>query len=276
MKKLIVSADDFGMTEGINSGIIKSFNEGIVTSASIMANMPGFEPAINLAKGNPHLAIGIHLNIMKGEPLQPANRVSSLVDSDGSFHPLTELIKRLLLGRIVLAEMEQELRSQVEQVIATGLKITHLDSHRHFHIYPSILKVIVRLAGEYNIARIRYPRSRFDFSLNWKELLLLLLSLRSSNIMTKNDMEYPQRFFEFLRIEKNKNPLQSFDSFCRNLPEGVTELCCHPGFVTGELDKSEAGAYNRERQIEILTAPDVLELLQKYDVRLINYAHSFE
>ncbi len=276
MKRLIVSADDFGMTEGINKGIVKSFEEGIVTTTSLMANMPGFEHAVSLAKANPHLAIGIHLNIMKGSPLQPISRVPSLVNTEGIFYPLPQFIKRLLFRKIVFEEIEQELKSQIEKVLATDLKVTHLDSHRHFHTYPTILKVIVNLADEYRINRIRYPHSLSNLPANWKELLLLFLSPRVATILDKSNIKHAQRFFEFQRIEKSKNPLQSFEIFCRNLPDGVTELCCHPGFITKELDRGEAGAYNREKQVEILTNPGISELLQQYEIKLISYGDSFE
>lgn len=271
MKRLIVSADDFGLTEGINNGIIKSFQEGIVTSASLMPNMPGFEHAVDLAKGNPGLAIGVHLNLLRGKPLQLPDKVASLLDRGGVFYQLPEFARRLVLGKIVIGEVEKELRSQIERVVATQLKISHIDSHRHFHVYPSILKVALKLAKEYQINKIRYPRGLSNFPTNWKELLLLFLSLRASGALSKNNIKHGQRFFEFLRIESSKNPLQFFETFCRNLPEGVTELCCHPGFVTEELNGSEAIIHNRERQIEILTNPGVLKFLQKYDIKLISY-----
>ena len=134
-----MSADDFGLTEGINRGIIQSFNEGIVTSASLMANTPAFEHAVELARSNPDLAIGAHLNLVKGRPLQPVDKVRSLVNTEGVFYTLPRFVPRLLLGRIDFTEVERELRGQMERVRNTGLKITHLDSHRHFHLLRHVL-----------------------------------------------------------------------------------------------------------------------------------------
>ncbi|MFQ6071051.1 MAG: carbohydrate deacetylase [Candidatus Aminicenantales bacterium] len=271
MSRLIVSADDFGLTEGINNGIIKSFKEGIVTSASLMANMPSFEHAVDLARRNPDLAAGIHLNLLKGRPLQTISKVPSLVNTEGIFHTLPEFIKRLLLRKIVIDELESELRSQIERILATGLKAAHLDSHRHFHIYPPILRVIIKLAKEYEINKIRCPLGISIFIPSAKELILTSLSWRSRSILKKNNIKHNQRFFDLVKIENSQNPSIAFARFCEQLGQGVTELDCHPGFVTGELDGVEATIHNRGKQIEILTDPSILKLLQKYEVKLISY-----
>lgn len=266
-----MSADDFGLTEGINRGIIKSFNEGIITNASLMANTPAFEHAVDLARGNPGLVIGIHLNLLKGRPLQPAGKVRSLVNADGVFYTLPRFIPRLLLGRVDFAEAERELRSQIEKVLAAGLKVTHLDSHRHFHVYPSLLRLVVRLAKEYKINRIRCPLGVSIFPTSFKKLTLTVLARRARRLMDDNNIRHNERFCDLVEIENSQDSLRAFARFCENLPHGVTELDCHPGFITEELDGIEASIHNRERQIEILTNPDIRRLLERYDIKLINY-----
>ncbi len=271
MKQLIVSADDFGLTEGINNGIVSAYREGIVTSASLMPNMPSFDHAVALAKDNPDLAIGVHLNVLKGEPLQPVARVPSLVKGSHQFCTLPLFVARLVSGRIGLGEIETELRSQIEKVIATGLKITHLDSHRHFHIYPSILKVVVRIAGEYRINAVRYPRSISMVPLNFKELLLTTLSRKSLGRIRRTGIRHNCRFFDLVKIESRRDFSRAFARFCAGLPPGVTELDCHPGFVSDDLDGIEATIHDRERQIEILTRQDTRDTLRQYGITLINY-----
>ena len=270
-RKLIVSADEFGLTEGINTGIVRSHREGIITSASLMANMPAFEHAVALASDNPGLAIGVHLNVLKGKALQSVDKVCSLVNGNNLFYTLPHFIPRLVSGRINLKEMETELRSQIEMVAATGLKITHLDSHRHFHIYPSILKVVVKLAQEYRINKIRYPRGMSVIPTGLKELLLTGLSRQALGTIERSGIGHNERFFDLLKIENRRDFPRAFALFCKNLPPGVTEFDCHPGFVTGDLDGIEATIHNRERQVEILTSPDIPGLLRQYDIKLINY-----
>ena len=266
-----MSADDFGLTEGINTGIVRSHRDGIVTSASLMANMPAFEHAVALANDNPGLAIGVHLNLLKGKALQPVEKVRSLINGNGTFYTLPGFVPRLLSGRIDLSQLETELRRQIEKVGATGLKITHLDSHRHFHIYPSILKVVVKLAKEYRINKIRYPRGMSIIPTGLKELLLTGLSRKALGTIERSGIRHNVRFFDLLKIENRRDFPRAFALFCENLPPGVTELDCHPGFVTGDLDGIEATIHDRERQVEILTRPDLPELLRRYSVKLINY-----
>ncbi len=276
MKKLIVSADDFGLTGGINRGIIKTFKDGIVTSASLMANMPSFEHAVDLVKCNPDLAIGIHLNLLKGKPLQPVSRVPSLVNTNGIFYTLPEFIKRLFFRKIIFEEVENELKAQIEKILAADLEGTHLDSHRHFHVYPPILEVTIRLSHEYGINKIRHLRGVSNFPHSLKELSLTYFSCKSRNVFKKNNIEHNHFFFDLLKIERAKDPFPAFARFCKDLPKGVIELDCHPGFVTEDLDGIEATIHNREKQIEILTNPNVFKLLEKYKIKLISYGDNFE
>ena len=271
MKRLIISADDFGLTQGINEGIIRCAREGIVTSASIMANMPAFEHALTLAKQSPALATGVHLNLLKGSPLQPSGKVRSLVDSKGIFYTLPYFTLRLLSGRIVLAEAKKELRSQIEKALAAGLQVTHLDSHRHFHVYPSLLKLVIKLATEYKIHKIRCPLSPSILPGSVKELILNSLSRNARHSLDAGNIRHNDSFFELVKIEGKSDPISALVKFIENLHNDVTEVDCHPGFATDELNGIEATIHNRERQVEILTNLTLPELMQKYEVKLINY-----
>lgn len=126
IKRLIVNADDFGLTEGINQGIIMSYEKGIVNSTSLMANMPAFTHAADFVRNSSNIAVGVHLNLFKGKPV--SNKISSLVNKKGFFYTLPEFIKRLFCWKIVFEEIETELEMQIEKILAAGLKISHLDS----------------------------------------------------------------------------------------------------------------------------------------------------
>ena len=263
--------DDFGLTAGINEGIIRCAREGVVTSASIMANMPAFENAVAMAQQCPGLATGMHLNLVKGKPLLPAGEVPSLVNNEGFFFTLPRFTLRLLTGGIMLTEAEKELRSQIEKARAAGLTLTHLDSHRHFHVYPSLLKLFVRLAGEYKVNQIRCPLGLSTMPGGLKEFILSSLSRNARRSLDAANIRHNDRFFELVKIEDRRDYLKAMARFCENLPDGVTELDCHPGFITGELNGVEATIHNRERQVEILTNPASREILKQHEVKLINY-----
>ena len=271
MKRLIISADDFGLTKGINEGIIRCAREGIVTSASVMANMPDFEQAVGLAGKCPGLAIGVHLNLVKGGPLQPAGEVRSLVANRGVFYTLPRFTVRLASGKIELAEAEKELRSQIEKALNAGLKPTHLDSHRHFHVYPPLLKLVIKLAKEYQIDKIRCPVGLSALPGSLKEFILSSLSRIARFNLDAADIGHNDKFFELVKVESKSDYLRAMAGFCENLQDGVTELDCHPGVVTADLDGIEATIHNRERQGKILTDPALPGVLQKHEIRLINY-----
>jgi len=282
MKKLIVNADDFGLTEGINLGIIECFTKGIVTSATLMVNMPGYEHAVNLAKKNQGLGVGIHLNLLKGKPVQLSYLVPTLVNRSGSFLTMPKFLSRLLCGRIYLAEVEVELRAQIEKMIDSGLRISHIDSHRHIHIFPPIMKCVLKLCKEYNISKMRFPlsnsfRSRstmfYSFSshpgVEMKEIIVNCLSKVSKTSIQRNGIICPDFYFDFIHVEKEN--LLRFEHFCKAMQEGAAEMVCHPGYMTEKIDGVEGIGSDREKQLEILTDCRVIEMLRKYQIYLTNY-----
>jgi chitin disaccharide deacetylase len=271
MKKLIISADDFGLTEGINRGIIECARNGTVTSASIMVNTPAFPQAAALAGECPALDIGVHLNLVKGKPLLTKAEIPSLVNTAGNFYTLPPFTLRLFTGRINLIEAEKELRAQLGAALKAGLKITHLDSHRHFHTYPAMLKLIIKIAKDYHIGAIRCPLGLTAIPGGVKEGILNCLSRNASARLDAARVRHNDRFFELVRIESKKDYLGAMEKFCANLGDAVTELDTHPGYMTGDLDGIEATIHNRERQVKILTDPALTALLKKYDIGLLNY-----
>ncbi|HWI60281.1 MAG TPA: carbohydrate deacetylase [Symbiobacteriaceae bacterium] len=142
MKRLIINADDLGLSEGANLGILRAHQTGIVTSATVMMNMPGAVAALSLARQHPSLGVGIHLTLTGGRPLSPD--VPSLTDADGSFLKNASSPKR--------DELECELRAQVEAFLASGLTPTHLDSHHHVHLQiPAVAAIVLGLAEELKV-----------------------------------------------------------------------------------------------------------------------------
>ena len=117
MKKVIINADDFGLAQGVNEGIIKAHQEGVLTSATLMANMPGFDQAVEMARANPELGVGVHLNILRGWPLSPTQKVGSLLSRELRFIPsVSNLLHRIALKRVNFDEVEREFRAHVEKV----------------------------------------------------------------------------------------------------------------------------------------------------------------
>jgi len=156
-KRLVINADDFGLCVGVNKAIAEAHTNGVLTSATIMTNMPAAEQAAELAKTLPNLGVGVHLNLTDGKPICRDAIVKCLSDSKGNFHlsPGKLAILSLISGKVRSA-VEAELAAQIQWVIDNCLKPTHLDSHKHIHSFPAIFPIVCRLAKRFGIPAIRY------------------------------------------------------------------------------------------------------------------------
>jgi len=158
VRKLVVNADDLGLTTGVNQGIFDAHDRGIVTSASLMANAPATSDAIWRIRSRPSLGIGAHLMLVDGVPMLSPNRIPTLVDGDGRFRPSWKpFIAACLRGRVSLNEVERELTAQVDRICSETIELTHLDAHRHVHPFPPLFQVVVRLAVRFHIPVVRVP-----------------------------------------------------------------------------------------------------------------------
>ena len=156
--RLIVHADDFGMSEAVNLGILEAHERGIVTSTSIMATAPAFEHAVAVAKSRPSLDVGVHLTLTEQRPLIGAEAGASLVGPDGRFAPhLVQFAVRYLRGKVSLAEVRAELDAQIRRVRDAGIAVSHLDGHQHVHVLPGIAAIVADLAAAHGITAVRYP-----------------------------------------------------------------------------------------------------------------------
>lgn len=285
MKYLIINGDDFGLVEGINRGIIQAYKEGILTSASLMANMPGFENAVQLLKENPNLGIGAHLNIVRGKPILSEKEIGSLTNNQGYFYDFSQVIKRLLLAQFDLREVEKEFRSQIKKILDYGLHITHLDTEKHIHIFLPILKILIRLCNEFKINKIRYFRKSLFFSAYFptsifkpydKSLFLYYLSLINRRYLKQNNIKSSDYFYIIPSNIKGKLLTMTFVHILRCLKEGVTEIICHPGYFSNESEYQCLGFgkfnfSNREDQLLLLLCPELKQIFKRADVNPINY-----
>ena len=151
MKYLIVNADDFGISPGVNRGIIECHNKGILTSTTAMANMPHFEEAIELARNVPKLEVGLHLNLTTGSSVSPMDKIEGLVDAEGNFrYKPFQLLRAILLGKVAAKEVYTEIEAQILRFKEMDLPLYHLDGHHHIQMYPCIMDMVIELAKKYS------------------------------------------------------------------------------------------------------------------------------
>jgi hopanoid biosynthesis associated protein HpnK len=284
LKDLIINADDFGYTRGVNEGIIRAHRDGILTSATLMANGAAFEDAVERAKANPKLGVGCHLVLTGGNCVAPREKIPSLADSQGRL-PLSlgALVTRLSLGAIRTADIEAELSAQLEKIRRAGLELTHVDTHKHTHVHPRVMSAIGRVAQRHGISRIRNPIEGFHDS--WRtarsEHTGLALNMAASTAVRsvgswfqstarRYNLRSPEHFLG-LAITGSV----SAAALCRlieTLPDGRTEIMTHPGYCDAELRQTDT-RLNQQRETELdgLLSPEARRLAEAKGVRLISY-----
>jgi chitin disaccharide deacetylase len=155
---LLINADDFGLTPGVNRSVAELHQAGALTSATLMATAAYFEDAVEVARANPGLEVGCHVLLVDATPALPAAQVPSLCPDGRQFRvSLVELVRDLYLGRVRAEEMEAEVTAQIRKVQAAGVRISHIDTHKHTHVFPRILRPVLRAARACGIAAIRNP-----------------------------------------------------------------------------------------------------------------------
>lgn len=287
MKSLIVNADDFGLTEGVNRAILEGHENGIITSTTLMANGMAFDSAVAAALAAPKLGVGVHLNLTHGPPVSSASRVSSIVTPGGTFYPGPGILaRRVLTRKAKLSDVESELRNQIEKIASAGIRITHLDGHKHIHLLPPIFSVVLKLAHEYGIDCVRCPVEPAVSALRplrsgrrgWHDMAkqylvgraLSTLAACQAGKLRGAGLYRTERFYGLSQTGFLNAAL--LEQILRALPEGTSEIMCHPGYVDEALLGVRTRLHGeRETEIEALTSVHIRQLVTELRIELISY-----
>ncbi len=270
-KHLIVNADDYGRTASVSAGIRKAHRDGIVTSTTAMMNMPGIEAELQAALAEcPQLGLGVHLVLTAESPLLPPDQIPSLIalSDGGAFPRLDALMKNA--DRLNTAEVKAEWRAQIKKFVhLTSRPPDHLDSHHHTsYLTPPLFGAMLELAREYGCA-IRLPLAdQADMGMIVSDLPPLTF-LRPM-LLASTDVSRPDRFET--RFYDEHATLAMLHEIIDTLPEGVTEIMCHPGFADEQL--AAVSGYNRQRAAELaaLTDPSLRDHLHAARVERISFS----
>ena len=278
MRQLIVNADDFGYTRGVNRAILEACQNGVVTSTSLLANGGTFEDAVEAARTEPRLDVGCHLNFIEGKPVSPPERIPHLVGKAGRFFPAWQLVSRLTLRMVPESEIEQEAGAQIEKLLQAGVRVSHVDTHKHTHTHPAVARAIARAARRLGIGWIRRPFENFlpgsARRLSAKRLLVGSLNLLAPSFerrMAAMEMAMPD-FFTGI-VLTGRLTRQEFGETLAALPPGVTEVMCHPGYCDAEMDGAPT-RLRQERELERETVSDGTWVAQAHDrgIRFTSFA----
>ena len=286
MRRLIINADDFGFTSGVNRAIVEAHRHGIVTSSTLMATGKAFAEAVELARTVPSLSVGCHLVLIDGEPILPAAQLPSL--TAGASTPrfrngLKTFAARAIVGRMDADEIAAEAIAQIHKIQSSGISVSHFDTHKHTHLFPNILRPLLRAAAACGVRALRNPFGP-------------RLPLRSSQLLARPslwtrcaEVRVLRRFAGRFRQAVDREGFLTTDGtlgievtgaldeslFCaiaRSIPEGTWEFVCHPGYNDADLQAARTRLRDsREAELRVLTLPGARALLSREGIELISY-----
>jgi predicted glycoside hydrolase/deacetylase ChbG (UPF0249 family) len=292
MKRLIINADDFGLTYGVNRGIAQSCALGAVTSVTLMAVGRQWRDAVDIVQGTlDHLAVpvsvGCHVVLMDGSPVLSATDIPSLLSGrigGPQFRDtFSSFARGAMLGRFNADELEAEINSQIFRLQQAGLLLSHADTHKHAHLFPPVLRSLVRALKKCGIKSLRNP----FYPVRFPSLHQLLERPRLARRFVQVPLlhSYAKRFRAAVEAYGLSTPdgcigvyasaFQShaqMDDVLRNLPEGTWELVCHPGYNDAELNLINTSLRkSREAELEMLTSSQFQEMLRRHEITVCSY-----
>lgn len=273
-----MNADDFGYTQGVNRAIVESARDGILTSATLMATGAAFEDAVVNA-GN--LAVGAHIQLLDGVPATEARHIAR----NGHFVTRSPLkLARLVRSEQVRTEIEREAVAQISLIQQAGITVTHVDTHKHTHMFPQVLRAVLRAARECGVKRVRNP---FEpaWAIGFRQSLEQRHRVRSAQVAVLRAM----LLGVFLREVRSAGMVTTDGAIgvtttgtldtelllhmLSRLPEGTWELVCHPGYADDALRVAQTRLINsRDVERKALVAPEVLNSVQRNCIELVTFA----
>ena len=249
-KRIIINADDFGLSDGVNEAVAQAHTEGVLTSATIMVNMPAANKAVKIVRQLPRLGVGVHLNLTEGRPVSQSTGINLLLNGDGQFAYSPAILSLFSLGGYKIRKaIQAELEAQIQWVIDNGIKPTHLDSHKHIHTFPAMFSIVCQLARRFGIRAIRWLFEP-------KELLRIPWPLTSID---------GKKIAQKVRIMAQINRLQNREFLKTDAILGIAH--------TGKIDVNFLKAvtlYNQAATAEVMTHPGYAEGLNANKTRLLH------
>lgn len=274
MKRLVINADDLGLAGSVNRGIFETIEKGVVTSTSLMVNMPACDDAIQrlgdcLTRRDPtSLSVGLHFNLVAGSPLTPC---ATLLDEHAKFLPLPVLAWRAFNRRIDERDVERELEAQLERanrlLSPLGMRVTHIDSHRHAHCFPQVFDVVVHTAKRHGIGHVRHPYEAPV--LVWRPHAVLAAQVLRFIISDRRPLD--DVGFAGVGAMRSRTFARDIATLLSALPSGTTELMVHPGYDSPELAAIDGYRAPRERELRALTSPALRDRILDLGVQLMPF-----
>jgi hopanoid biosynthesis associated protein HpnK len=278
---LVVNADDLGLSAGLNRGIERCFRTGIVRSASLLPNGAAFADALEMAARTPGLGVGVHLSLVDEPALAPREQLGGLVDASGRLPgSYQDFVRGFLRGRFGKPQVAAEIAAQLERIRAAGLRPTHLDSHQHLHLLPSVLEIVLGAAREAGISVVRIPAESgalgggAGLARRMQLRLLGRMARQGAGRLGPAGLRCADHFWGLTPSGHLDEP--ALLAIVARLAPGVNELMCHPGDSDPATAARYPWGYHWEQEAAALCAEPVREALRERGVRLSNFAEAWE
>jgi hopanoid biosynthesis associated protein HpnK len=278
VRRLIVNADDFGLTAGVNRAIVQAHTQGIVTSSTLMATGSAFPDAVALAPAT--LSVGCHVLLVDGHPVLSRREIPSLA-SNGEFDSsLVSVVVRATTGRIADREIEAEASAQIRALQSAGVQVSHIDTHKHTHLFPQILRPLLRAAKACGVRAIRNPYGKLAWSeiasrpglwkRYWQTQFLNVYAEKFRRAVSQAGIVTPDGSLGVVFTGTFDD--HTFRLVLESIPEGTWELVCHPGYNDSDLNRIQTRLrHSRELELKLLTSPETRQILAEQGVQLISY-----
>ena len=278
LRYIIINADDFGRHAEINRAVEQGLVHGCLRSATVMPGGAAFAGAIDIARRHEALGLGVHFTLVDGNPILPPSEIPSLVAEDGRFLPdHTALLRRYLKGGVNLEEVRRELAAQLRKVEATGVPISHVDSHQHMHTLPGIIDIALDLASSARIGAVRAPRTPL-FAGAFGGLGQLVGRLGLSTLAQLAAVKAHRRGLavtgHFSGIVAGEAVSEAeLLKLIAHLPQGTTEVMMHPGTCNEVLQEDSGWQHDFEEELRAITSPRVMAALREEEIEPVNFRH---
>ncbi len=280
MKALIVTADDFGISRNVNEAIVRAFREGILTGASLVVGGPAFGHAVELAKANPRLSVGLHIVLVQGKSVLSHREIPGLVDRDDNFSNSPVLAGlRYFFSPSAVREIRDEIKAQIEKFLSTGLRLDFINGHLNIHVHPRVFDIIMELTRGLGTKNFRLPREELLFALKcdrsrifsklFHSITFSILSRRCIGALEGNGFLFTDRVYGLL--QSGDMNARYVTSLIRDMPQGMNEVYFHPCIMPCAEYSRRTPDYHPEEELSVLTSRETSEVLRSNSIRLANY-----
>ncbi len=280
LRQLIINADDFGLSSGVNRAVEKAWQDGILTQASLMAGGDAFDEAVDIARRNPGLQVGLHLTLVQGRPVLPPEKLSGLVGSNGSFpeNPVAAGMK-LFFDPTIRMQLRNEIEAQIQKVQKAGIPLSHIDGHLNIQMHPTVFSVLSELMPLYGITSFRTTRERLLENLRHDSSRLIGKSIERFIFGSLSGYSAPVLKYHKIKtavevkgvLNSGRMTEQYLISILDSLKAGITEIYFHPGILPDIEITGRMPDYRHEEELAALLSQKVKDKLRQLSIELTNY-----